>query len=94
MLKINIIENNEILLSGRFDAAQEEKAMKAFNEIHETTTINFKDLDYISSSGLGVLLATQKRLSESGHQLKLSSMNDHIRDVFRYAGFNMIFEIE
>lgn len=94
MLKINIIENNEILLSGRFDAAQEEKAMNAFNKIYETTTINFKDLDYISSSGLGVLLATQKRLSESGHQLKLISMNDHIRDVFRYAGFNMIFEIE
>ena len=94
MLKINIIENNEILLSGRFDAAQEEKAMNVFSKINETTTTNFKDLDYISSSGLGVLLATQKRLSESGHQLKLISMNDHIRDVFRYAGFDMIFEIE
>jgi anti-anti-sigma regulatory factor len=41
-----------------------------------------------------VLLATQKRLSQTGHQLRLRKMNKHIREVFEYAGFNVIFEIE
>jgi anti-anti-sigma regulatory factor len=41
-----------------------------------------------------VLLATQKRLGDAGHQLRLKHMNRHIREVFKYAGFDTIFEIE
>ena len=94
MFNIQIRNENEIILSGRFDASQEEKAKKVFNTINKSCIVNFEALDYISSSGLGVLLATQKRLSETGNHLKLVNMNDHIRDVFRYARFDMIFEIE
>lgn len=94
MLDIRIDENNEILLSGRFDASQTEKAGSFFNEIRETYSVNFKELDYISSAGLSVLLATQKRLAENGQELILKNMNNHIRDIFRYAGFDLIFKIE
>lgn len=94
MFNIKIVENNVIMLSGRFDAAQEEKALRVLNKINESYTLDFKDLEYISSAGLGVLLVTQKRLNEAGHQLKLIKMNNHIRDIFRYAGFDMIFDIE
>lgn len=94
MLDIRIGENGEILLSGRFDASQVDKAESVFNMITKSTAVNFKALEYISSAGLGVLLMTQKRLSESGNSLKLINMNKHIRDIFQYAGFDMIFEIE
>ncbi|NIR50165.1 STAS domain-containing protein [candidate division KSB1 bacterium] len=94
MFEVKVDENGELLLNGRFDASQVEKAKKVFDAIDTSCTVNFKDLDYISSAGLGVLLGTQKRLTESGNALKLINMNKHIRDVFRYAGFDTIFDIE
>jgi len=93
MFKITI-NNNEVLLEGRFDATQENYAKQKFNLINKSAVINFKDLEYISSCGLGILLGTQKRLGDSGDKLKLTNMSDHIRDIFRYAGFDLIFEIE
>ena len=63
-------------------------------EVTGSLVIDFAELDYISSAGLGVLLGAQKRLGESGSSLKLVSMNKHIREIFRIAGFDRIFEIE
>ena len=94
MFEIKTGSENEIQLSGRFDASQADTAKKVFNTVDETTIIDFLELDYISSMGLGVLLMTQKRLKESGKELILKNMNDHIREVFKYAGFDMIFRIE
>lgn len=94
MFESQIDKNGDILLSGRFDASQTDKAMAVFNQIQESATVNFKDLEYISSAGLGVLLATQKRLNDTGHKLKLINMDNHIRDVFKWAGFDLVFEIE
>lgn len=94
MFEINLVNKNEILLSGRFDATQVEKALEIFINIQETHIVNFEKLDYISSAGLSVLLKTQKRLTTNGHQLKLKNINKHIREIFQYTGFDMIFEIE
>jgi anti-anti-sigma factor len=93
MFRIDLRENGEIALVGRFDAAQVDSARSVFDGIDGTRVVDFTNLDYISSGGLGVLLATQKRLGETGHQLKLKHMNRHIREVFMYAGFDAIFEI-
>lgn len=94
MFNVKIVDPGQIVLSGRFDASQVEKAKGVFNKINNTCTVDFNDLEYISSAGLGVLLLTQKRLSESGNGLKLTNINKHIRDVFRYAGFDKIFKID
>lgn len=92
----DIRKSNEgmIILSGRFDAAQTDKAMQILNGVTTSVSVDFKDLQYISSAGLGVLLATQKRLGQSGNRLKLINMSKHIRDVFHFARFDMIFDIE
>ena len=94
MLRIRVREDGEIQLAGRFDASQVETAEARFDKITESCTVNFAELDYISSAGLGVLLGTQKRLKESGDALKLINLNKHIQDIFRYAGFDKVFEIE
>lgn len=93
MLDIQTGSNNELILSGRFDASQVEKARPIFLELSEGRTVDLAGLDYISSAGLGVLLAAQKRLSERGQSLRLVNVNGHIRDVFRFSGFDQIFEI-
>ena len=83
-----------VFLSGRFDASQSENAREVFNEINQTTEVDFENLEYISSAGLSVLLMTQKRLDESGNQLILKNMSKHVREIFNYAGFDIIFKIE
>ncbi len=94
MFDLKVISDGHIALSGRLDASQAEKAKTEFDKVAKSAVVDFKDLEYISSAGLGVLFATQKRLKDAGQGLKLVNLNQHIRDVFRYARFDLIFEIE
>lgn len=94
MFDIRIADDQVVYLSGRLDAAQTAKAMEALSTITATAYVDFNDLEYISSAGIGVLLATQRRLHDSGEQLKLRNINPHIRNVFKYAGFDKIFQID
>jgi anti-sigma B factor antagonist len=93
MLDITFGNNDEIILAGRFDAAQAEKAKSVFLSLTDGKTVDFARLDYISSAGLGVLLAAQKRLAEQGKALRIVNVNSHIRDVFFFSGFDQIFDI-
>ncbi len=94
MFEINRIENHLISLSGRFDASQAEKASIVFNNVQESTTLDFKDLEYISSAGLSIILVTQKRLKDNDQEITIKNMNRHIREIFRYAGFDQIIRID
>ena len=93
MFEITEGPNRELMLSGRFDASQTAKARNVFMSLSEGKIVDFAKLDYISSAGLGILLAAQKRLSERGQSLKLINVNSHIRDVFHFSGFDQIFDI-
>lgn len=84
----------EIVLSGRFDASQVDKAQDFLDGVTGSRNLDFRELEYISSAGLGALLRAQKKLAPSGARLKIVNVNKHIHDVFRYAGFDKIFEIE
>ncbi len=94
MFEIQRNEKNDIFLKGRFDASQVGYATQFFDKVSASIIVDFKELDYISSAGLSVLLVTQKRLSDKNQQLKLINLNKHIQDVFRYAGFDKIFQID
>lgn len=88
------VSGDIIVLSGRFDASQVERAQEVFDKVSEACVVDFEALSYISSGGLGLLLGTEKRLREKGQQLTLKNMSSHIREVFQYAGLDMIFRIE
>jgi len=94
MLRIEHNEQGILLLIGRFDASQEETAMKAFNQVDHSTEVDCSQLEYISSAGIGVLIATQKRLMQRNEQLILKNLNPHITEIFRYAGLDTIFTIK
>lgn len=55
--------------------------------------VDFTDLDYISSAGLRVLLATAKRLTASGGELHLCGLNETVGEVFEISGFNVILNV-
>jgi anti-anti-sigma factor len=88
------LAGDRLQLIGRLDASQVEVAREAMNRLNTSSVIDFGELEYISSAGLGMLLGIQKRLMESGGTLKLINMNRHIREIFRMAGFDRIFVIE
>lgn len=94
MFQIDFDSDGQIICSGRLDAAQCEKAQSFMDGVADARVVDFSQLEYISSAGLGVLLKTQKRLAESGAGLKIVNVNNHINDVFRYSGFTAIFDIE
>ena len=94
MFDIRVTDDGDVFLSGRFDATQVERAREDLDRINSSCRIHFNDLDYIASAGLGVLLSVQKRLSSNGDSLTLMGLNDHIREVFKIAGFDQVFKIE
>ena len=94
MFHAKFLDNGGIEFSGRLDAAEADKADEVLAKVSTTRLIDLKDLEYVSSAGLGVLIKHQKRLKESGYGLKLKNLNKHIKDIFMYTGFDRIFEIE
>ena len=82
-----------VALAGRLDAAESPRAQAALDAVHGIVNLDCTGLEYISSAGLGVLLKTQKRAMAGGQGLRLVNANKHIRDIFKYAGFDRIFEI-
>jgi anti-sigma B factor antagonist len=93
MFEIETAPDGRILLSGRLDATQIDKAKEVLLSLRESRTVDFSELEYIASAGLGVLLATQKMLGTKGCSIRLVNLNNHIRDVLHFSGFDQIFEI-
>ncbi len=93
MFSISSGNGGTIILKGRFDASQVDAARSFLNAVQDSQTVDCTHLEYISSAGMGVLLMTQKRLNPLGASLRFANLNPHIREIFRYAGFDKIFEI-
>ena len=56
-------------------------------------TLDFENLEYISSAGLRVLLAAHKTMSAQG-SMKLVNVNEIVQEVFDVTGFSDILTIE
>jgi sigma-B regulation protein RsbU (phosphoserine phosphatase) len=89
---VNVIE-----VTGHLDTNTSPEAESAINTLIETgarkVLINFAALEYISSAGLRVLLATAKKLKASGGDLKICSLNDTVQEVFDISGFSSILTV-
>ena len=86
-----------IALSGRLDklsSPELEKAMK--DEISKKKDIIFdmKDLTYISSAGLRVLLATEKENKANGNKTTIINVNSDVMDIFVVTGFVYMLDIQ
>lgn len=55
--------------------------------------VNFKDLAYISSAGLGVFMGFIENIREHQGDIKLTNMNPKIYRVFDLLGFPTIYDI-
>jgi len=55
--------------------------------------LELTEMDYVSSVGLRVFLASLKRLKANDGRLVLSGLNDEVQEIFDMAGFSPLFEI-
>ena len=55
--------------------------------------LDMKELSYVSSAGLRVLLVAQKKMSRIG-SMKLTGVCDEVMEVLEMTGFADILEIE
>ena len=55
--------------------------------------LDFKELDYISSAGLRVLLTFQKQMNAQG-KMTIKNSNEIIMEIFEVTGFSDILTLE
>ncbi|MDQ5987326.1 MAG: putative anti-sigma factor antagonist BtrV [Syntrophus sp. SKADARSKE-3] len=86
-----------VSVTGRMDALaapQFDKELETLLEGGETRIIiDFKDLEYISSAGLQIILAAAKKMEEVKGEIILLHLKDAVKEVFEISGFDTLFRI-
>ena len=89
-------ENTIVELVGRLDTTTAPSLEKTLNEDmgeSKNLILDFKELEYISSAGLRVLLSAQKRMQKIG-SMKVINVCEEVMEVFEITGFADILTIE
>lgn len=86
-----------VSLSGYLDAhtaTDLEKTMQGLlNDGNRRIVVDFTNLEYISSAGLGVFMVFIESVRTDGGDIKLASMKERVFSVFDLLGFPVLFEI-
>lgn len=86
-----------VFLNGRLDAYNSNLVENKFDEIIDSGKLkivaDLAGVEYISSSGLRVMLSSLKKLKKDEGILKLSSLQPYVLEVFEIAGFTQLFQI-
>ena len=86
----------DIALVGRLDTVTSPKLQERLDTSLDGVAelvFDFAKLDYISSAGLRVLLATNKKMLKAG-KMTIRNVNDVVQEVFDMTGFADILNIE
>jgi len=71
----------------------EEELQKLIDEERFKIVVNFKELNYISSAGLGVFMGFIEDVRENKGDIKLTNMTPKVFKVFDLLGFPSLYEI-
>lgn len=85
-----------IFLSGRLDSSTSPLLVTTINESIEQIDyliLDMKDLDYISSAGIRVLISAQKKLSMS-KKLVIKNVCEEIQEIFDITGLTDMLNIK
>lgn len=99
-MEITIHDNNDVKIA-QFDGELETNTShdaeaclnKLLDEGVKKILIDFEALDYISSAGLRVLLATAQKLQAGNGALRVCNLNETVQEVFDISGFSTILSV-
>lgn len=85
-----------VSIKGRLDAissVEAEKQIFSFiDEGHIKLILNFKELDYLSSVGMRLLLRATKRLKALSGKLVVCQVSVGVMDILKMSGFDHVIE--
>ena len=96
-MKIDLKKDEDKLimyLIGRLDTHTSSMLEEEYNKLDEKNIVlDLKELDYVSSAGLRVLLTMQKEMNQKGN-LEIINVCDNVKDIFEVTGFIDILNIK
>jgi anti-sigma B factor antagonist len=99
-MEVTVKEVNEVSVlsfEGNLDTNTAPQAQEQIDQLIDGGSsrilINFNELNYISSAGLRVLLATAKKLKATSGDLKICGLNQTVQEVFDISGFSSILSV-
>ena len=100
-MKTIIEEKNDkyfVVLEGELDTAAAAEVEQVLQPLYNTegkdVCIDCEKLEYISSSGLRILISILKGAKAGGSLVVLKDVNEDIKNVFQLTGFIDIFNFE
>lgn len=93
------IEKKEgaVYLTGEVDVGNCSLFKEELNGIIEESDgmfkLDFSNLSYIDSAGLGILVGIYKRLTEKSRELTVINANDYIKKLFRITKLDTLFKV-
>lgn len=98
-MTINEIRNGDsmtVALEGRLDTLSSPELdtfLKKYYPVISELILDLEKLDYISSSGLRVILTAHKKMEDHG-KLLIRNANKLVKEVFSVTGFSGVLNIE
>jgi anti-anti-sigma factor len=93
------VDSDAYALSGRFTFADHAIVTAIQNDLHEPTNssrcvLDISDVEFIDSSGLGMLLLLRDTATEKGSEIVLRKPREKVMKVFRACKYDALFTIE
>ena len=87
-----------VSLEGELDVSTADELKKYLHKLVDEKNIdmklNLEDLDYIDSTGLGVMIGILKRLKIEGKEVYIEKPKNNVRKIFNITGLDKIFKLE
>lgn len=99
-MTINVERDFELVnleITGRLDTTTAPKLEAVINELSEDTkelVFDMAGLEYISSAGIRVMLASYKKMNLNQGIMRIEKANDMVREIFEMTGLSRMLEQE
>ena len=88
----------EVSVDGELDVSTAEELKKYLHKLVDEKNIdmrlNVENLDYIDSTGLGVMIGILKRLKIENKEVYIEKPKNNVRKIFNITGLDKIFKLE
>lgn len=88
----------DINLGGELDVSTSDKLKEYLHKLADQEMldmkINLENLEYIDSTGLGVMIGVLKKLKVGNKEIYIINPRNNVRKIFNITGLDKIFKVE
>ncbi|MGL4912611.1 MAG: STAS domain-containing protein [Romboutsia sp.] len=88
----------DISLEGELDVSTADKLKEYLHKLAEEEIVDMKinltNLDYIDSTGLGVMIGVLKKLKIEDKEIYIINPKNNVKKIFNITGLDKIFKVE